>query len=95
MIAENFDAFVEKTCEALRLALNTPVGQELTEQLLAAKLKQTPGMTKDEWDKTKQQFMVFLFSKFVQDSPGVMQELAGHVWEELHDKGGKEQNEQG
>ena len=42
-----------------------------------------PDMSKEEWQRVKSEFMTFLFCQFVQDCPGAMQELAGHVWEEL------------
>lgn len=92
MIAKDFDGFVEKTSAAIRVALNSPVGQEMTEKLLRMKLEQNPNMTREEWQKTKSEFMTFLFCQFVQDCPGAMQELAGHVWNELqegkdHEKG--------
>ena len=83
MIAKDFDGFVEKVSSALRVALNTPFGQEMTQKLLNMKLEQNPNMTREEWQKTKSEFMTFLFCQFVQDCPGAMQELAGHVWEEL------------
>ena len=47
------------------------------------KLKQNPDMSKEEWQRVKSEFMTFLFCQFVQDCPGAMQELAGHVWEEM------------
>lgn len=83
MIAKNFDEYVDKVSSAVQTALNTPVGQELVQDLLNAKLAQNPHMTQEEWNRTKQQFMVFIFSQFVKDTPGAMKELAGHVWEEM------------
>lgn len=82
-IADSFDGFVEKTSAAIRVALNSPVGQEMTQKLLEMKLAQNPRMSKEEWKQTKSEFMTFIFCQFVQDCPGAMQELAGHVWEEL------------
>lgn len=61
MIANNFDEFVSKVSEAERKALNNETGQELTKQLLQMKLKQNPNMTKEEWQKTKSEFMTFIF----------------------------------
>ena len=83
MIAKDFDGFVEKVSSALRVALNTPFGQEMTQKLLEMKLAQNPRMTQEEWKKTKSEFMTFLFCQFAQDTPGAMKKLAGHVWEEL------------
>ena len=86
MIAKDFDGFVEKVSSALRVALNTPFGQEMTQKLLEMKLGQNPNMTQEEWKQAKSEFMTFLFCQFVQDTPGAMQELAGHVWEELQNE---------
>ena len=82
-IADDFDGFVENVSAGLRVALNSPVGQKLIGELLDMKLKQNPDMSKEEWQRVKSEFMTFLFCQFVQDCPGAMQELAGHVWEEL------------
>jgi hypothetical protein len=68
-IADSFDGFVEKTSAAIRVALNSPVGQEMTQKLLEMKLAQNPRMTSAEWEKTKSEFMTFLFCQFVQDTP--------------------------
>ena len=87
MIAKDFDGFVEKTSAAIRVALNSPVGQEMTQKLLEMKLAQNPNMSPEEWKQVKSEFMTFIFCQFVQDCPGAMQELAGHVWEELRKEG--------
>ena len=86
-IADSFDGFVEKTSAAIRVALNSPVGQEMTQKLLEMKLAQNPSMSPEEWKQVKSEFMTFIFCQFVQDCPGAMQELAGHVWEELRKEG--------
>lgn len=82
-IAQNFNDFVEKVSAAERTALNSPAGQELTQKLLEMKLQQNPNLTPEEWAETKSQFMTFIFAMFVQGNPEAMQELGGHVWEEL------------
>lgn len=82
-IADDFDGFIEKVSAGLRVTLNTPVGQKLTRELLEIRLKQNPDMSPDEWKQAKSEFMTFLFCRFVQDCPGAMEELAGHVWEEM------------
>ena len=83
MLAQNFNEFVEVFTEAERKALNTPQGQELTQQLLQMKLQQNPNMTVEEWRQTKSEFMTFLFFTFVKETPEAMQELGRHVWNEL------------
>lgn len=84
MIASNFDDFVEKITEAERTALNTPMGQELTQKLLEMKLQQNPGLTPEEWNRTKSEFMTFIFFTFVRETPEAMRELGSHVWTELN-----------
>lgn len=83
MIAKNYDEFMDRMTHAIQMALNTPTGQELVQDLLQLKLKENPHMSQEEWSKTKAQFMVYVFHWFVTNEPGVMQELAGHVWEAL------------
>ena len=83
MLAANFNEFVEKVSEAERTVLNSPIGQELTTQLLNMKLAQNPNMTVEEWKETKSEFMTFLFAMFMKESPEAMQELGTHVYNEL------------
>jgi len=82
-IAENFDQFIERVSEAERTVLNSPIGQELTTELLKRKLAQNPNMTQEEWAQTKSEFMTFLFAMFVKETPEAMKELGGHVWNEM------------
>lgn len=82
-IANNFDEFVEKVSEAERKALNMPAGQEMTQKLLEMKLAQNPDLTPEEWAQTKSEFMTFLFTVFIKETPEAMQELGSHVWNEL------------
>ena len=74
-IANNFDEFVEKVSEAERKALNMPAGQEMTQKLLEMKLAANPNLTPEEWQRTKSEFMTFLFAVFVRETPEAMQEL--------------------
>ena len=83
-VAENFDGFVEKVSDAIRKALNTEVGQELTERLLKLKLAENPQLTTEEWKDTKSDFMTYLFCMFVQENPDAMKELGTHVYNELN-----------
>lgn len=82
-IANNFDEFVERVSEAERKALNMPAGQEMTQKLLEMKLAQNPDLTSEEWAQTKSEFMTFLFTVFIKETPEAMQELGSHVWNEL------------
>lgn len=83
-VAENFDGFIEKVSEAIRKALNTEVGQEITEQLLKFKLAENPQLTVEEWKNTKSDFMTYLFCMFVQGNSDAMKELGEHVYNELN-----------
>lgn len=83
MMANNFNEFVTKVEEAERKALNTEIGQELTEQLLQMKLAENPNMTEEEWKQTKSEFMTFIFYQFVKECPEAMKELGTHVYNEL------------
>lgn len=83
MIANNFDDFVEKVSAAERTVLNSPVGQEMTQKLLGMKLAQNPNLTPEEWAQTKSEFMTFLFTVFVKDTPEAMNELGHHLYNEL------------
>ncbi len=82
-IAEKFDQFVERVSEAERTVLNSPIGQELTTELLKKKLAQNPNMTQEEWAQTESEFMTFLFAMFVKETLEAMKELGGHVWNEM------------
>ena len=84
-IANNFNDFVEKITEAERTALNTPAGQEITQQLLEMKLEENPRLTPEEWQQTKSEFLTFLFAMFVKETPEAMHELGHHVWNELQE----------
>ena len=83
MIAQNFDEFINTVSEAERKTLNTPLGQQLTKELLKMKLEQNPNMTAEEWTRTKSEFMTFIFAMFVKENPEAMQELGHHVYNEL------------
>ena len=48
------------------------------------KLAQNPNMTADEWGKTKQEFMVFIFAEMMKFKPELMQEMGGHLYNELN-----------
>lgn len=85
-IATNFNEFVEKTSEAIRTVLNTEMGQQLTEELLKMKLEQNPNMTEEEWKQTKSEFMIFIFSMFVKETPEAFKELSEHVYNELQEE---------
>lgn len=83
MIAKSYNEFVDKASDAIRQALNTEKGQEITKDLLARALKENPGMTPEEWKKMKSEFMTFIFAMFVKETPEAMEELATHVYNEL------------
>lgn len=83
MIAKDFNDFTEKVVSAEQVALNSEVCQHLTQKLLQMKLTQNPNMTADEWSKTKQEFMVFIFHEIIKSKPELMQEMGGHLYDKL------------
>lgn len=84
MIGKNYTEFATKVVDAVIEALNsTGTGREISGNLLAAKLKQNPRMTREEWDKTRQEFLTFCFLIAMKENPGLMQELSWHIWNEL------------
>lgn len=81
---KDFDGFVNHCSDAIRRTLNnSEPGQELTKRLLEMKLAENPNITTEEWANIKSKFMTFLFLKMVQDTPDLMHEMAGHVYNEL------------
>lgn len=82
-IAENFNDFATRITSAGAKALNTPAGQEWTQQLLDMKLNENPNLTPEEWEKTKQNFLTFVVLSFVKETPEAMQEMGKHVYNEL------------
>ena len=86
-IAKNTTEFLDTVSSAIVKTMNTTeIGQELTEKLLNMKLAENPNLTKEEWDKTKQQFISFLFHSFIKETPQAMQELGEHIYNELNAK---------
>ena len=83
-IATDFNGFVDKTSEAIRTALNSEVGQQLTKELLKMKLKQNPNMTVEEWKQVKSEFMTFIFLMFVKETPEAVKEMGEHIYNELN-----------
>lgn len=84
MIAKNFEDFTEKVVSAEQTVLNSEVGQELTRKLLEMKLAQNPNMTDEEWAKTKQEFMSFIFGEVMKFKPELMRELGSHVYDKMN-----------
>lgn len=84
-IANNTTEFLDTVSSAIVKTMNTTeIGQELTGKLLNMKLAENPNMTKEEWDKIKQQFLVFMFHSFIKETPQAMQELGEHIYNELN-----------
>jgi hypothetical protein len=84
-IAKNTTEFLDTVSSAIVKTMNTTeIGQELTEKLLEMKLAENPNMTKEEWNKTKQQFLIFMFHSFIKETPQAMQELGEHIYNELN-----------
>ncbi len=82
-VGNNFNDFVEKVSEAIRIALNTPLGQEFVKQMRKDMLDKNPNMTIKEWERIKSEFMTFIFAMFIKENPKARDELGIHVWNEL------------
>ena len=83
MLARDYDEFVTKALNGIKNGLNGEVGQALTQELLQNALTKNQNMTVEEWEKMKQDFMLFCFMKVLRESPELWEEFATHVWEEL------------
>lgn len=86
-MAKNLNEFINTACTAVQNTLNSEVGQELVQKLLDKKLAENPNMTEDEWNKTKQEFMTFMFFTLVKENPEVMSEMAKLTYDELNKEG--------
>ena len=83
-MAKNLNEFIDMTCTAVQNTLNSEVGQELVQKLFDKKLVENPNMTEDEWNKTKQEFMTFMFFTLVKEHPEIMSEMAKLTYDELN-----------
>ena len=86
-MAKNLNGFIDTTCTAVQNTLNSEIGQELVQKLLDKKLAENPNITEDEWNRTKQEFMTFMFFALVKENPEVMSEMAKLTYEELNKEG--------
>lgn len=83
-IANDYNEFVKKVADVEAAMLNSSdVGQELVQKLLEMKLASNPHLTVEEWNRTKQEFLVFLFAMLLDDKPELRDELGRHLWGEL------------
>ena len=85
-LANNLNEFIETMEKAERQALNNELGQRLTKELLKMKLRENPNMTPEEWQQAKNEFMTFIFCKALEDFPELMDEFAGHVYDDIKTK---------
>lgn len=83
MIARNLDEYLEKAGEAVRTALNSEAGQELTGRLLEEVTKRNQSLTAEEWEGIKQEFMVYMFREMIRNNKEARDEMALHTWEAL------------
>ena len=90
MLARDYDEFVTKALHGIQNGLNGEAGQALTQELLQNALTKNPNMTAEEWDKLKQDFMLFCFVTALKETPELWKEFAAHVWEELQKGDGTE-----
>jgi hypothetical protein len=59
------------------------MGKELVTNLLNSKLAENPNMTEQEWETTKQQFMVFMFAEMLKASPELIKMYGEYIYNEL------------
>ena len=83
MIAEDLSNFVDKVGKTILVGLNNPIGQQITEELLQMKLAENPGLSVAEWERTKEEFVMFLFVELMGADEGLMDEFAYHMWKRL------------
>lgn len=83
MIAKNYSGFVDIVSESIITGLNNPIGQQITEELLQMKLAENPGLSVVEWERTKAEFVMFLFAELMKVEDDLMSEFAHHMWKEL------------
>ena len=83
LAGNNFNDFIEKVSEAIRIALNMPLGQKFVEQMRKDMMDKNPNMTIEEWVRIKSEFMTFIFAMFIKENPQAKDELCVHVWNEL------------
>ena len=86
MLAKDFDEFVSKAINGIQNGLNSEAGQALTQELLQNALTKNPNMTAEQWDKLKQDFMLFCFATTLKETPELWKEFASHLWKELQSK---------
>lgn len=82
-LAENLNQFNKTILDSIAKVMNTPKGQELARELRQQSFARNPKMTVAEWEKIKQDFLVFWYYQFIKETPEAMQELAEPVWTEL------------
>ena len=84
MIATNSNDFIKKIADAeCSMLNNTEIGKKLSDDLLKMKLENNPNMSVDEWNETKQQFVVFLFHEALKSNETLMNEFTTHIYNEL------------
>ena len=81
---QSFDEFTGAVCDSLATVLNgTAEGQQLTDDLLRAKLAQNRNLTPEEWAKTKQEFMLYLFHELITSNEKAHDDFTRLLYEEL------------
>lgn len=60
---------IERAIKAETVALNSPKGQEIMQQLLDKAKEQNPNLTSEEWSRIKKNFLITIFNEIVKENP--------------------------
>ena len=83
MIAKNLDEFLDKILKAEIEELNGDLGREITKIYLGAKLRKNPRLSKEEWEKSKSDLVLYVFFTLIRSNPDLEKEFADHLFNEL------------
>ena len=82
-MVENMATFNKCAENAIHNVMNSPLGQEMTAQLLQIKLAENPDMTLEEWTEAKRGLALYLFMETLKNEPALMNEYAAHMYHTL------------
>ena len=86
MLAKNYADFQSKVINAITESLNLPENKGISDDLLKQSLEKNPKMTPEEWNKTKADFLVFVFTEVLKRNKSLNDEFCGHLYRELRGK---------
>lgn len=83
MIATNTTEFLTVMAQAEQKVLNSELGQEITNKMLAMSLEENPQLTAEQWEQKKQGLIKWLFVEYIKQDANAMAEFASHMYTEL------------